>query len=338
MNTNIAIKKIPFFDATLTYIYFKNIAIGGLQDFSESINELFYTEEITPISVTVNGSAKAYKLWVKANQNVFEEVNWITTWFTASEKESSVSGYFMAVGGTNLKSLVSDRFICKVFDTAQARFCFVGEVYLSTKKTPLPSEWEQVQLQINNAIQLCGLEGDNLIKQHFLVSNYEAFNSLKPIIEHSHHSKGLQVVVSGNQHQTAILGGGIAIKPLNAEMVIEIKDAGKASQIKVSNQDLEYVQLLNASALGAISESSDYDKQISQTMDAVADWMAISGLNWSHLCRGIAYFTEAEGAKLFKALCKERKIPLANILAICLDLKTQVPSFDLELDFVKAKE
>ncbi len=347
MNTNIQQKKIPFFNATLSYLFFKNIAAADFQEFSESMNEHFYNENCSPISVTICGSIKNYKFWVKAHQQTFEEVNWITTWFHSTESEKHISGYFTAVGGTNLKTLVSDHFICKVFDTVDARFCYLGEARSLAKKVSLPKEWSQVQQTINKAIEWCGLESKHLIKQQFLINHTVTLPDMQVLIEPHLFSNGglpLQLIETENQYIAVILGAAFVIKP-NRESTIpalqitteSIAILGEqACQITISDQRMDYFQLLNISTQWLHRESPT-EMQINQTLQTLSEWMEKKAVSWNQLCRGIAYFKNAEGIKIFKTICKDRKIPLANILTLSRTLKSEVPLFELEIDFLKLK-
>jgi len=347
MNNNILQKKIPFFNASLSYLYFKNIAASDFQEFSESLNELFYNENSSPISVFICGSLKNQKLWNKTHQQVFDEINWITTWFHSTETEKHVSGYFTVVGGTNLKSLVSDHFICKVFDTVDARFCYLGEVRSSAKKEPILEEWNQVQLTMNKAMQWCGLERTNLIKQQFLINNSVTISTIQSLTEpHLFSNSGvpMQLFETENQQLVAILGAAFAIKPNQEVAISELqisKDSipllgDEACQILISSQSMDYIQLLNVSN-HFIKKDSNSEVQINQMLQTISEWLESKALNWNQLCRGIAYFKDEEGIKTFKNLCKERKIPLSNILTVNRTLKSEVPVFAFEVDFVRIK-
>lgn len=347
MNTNIQQKKIPFFNTTLSYLFFKNIAVGDFQAFSESMNELFYNENCSPISVTICGSLKNYKSWAKAHQQTFEEINWITTWFHSTESEKHISGYFTAVAGTNLKSLVSDHFICKIFDTVDARFCYLGEARSSVKKVSVPEEWNQVQQTVNKAMQWCGLESKHLIKQQFLINNAITIPGLQLLIESHLFSNGalpMQLMETENQHLTGILGAAFAIKPNQESAIPELQITTEsiallgeqACQITISYQSMYYFQLLNVSTQWQNKEATT-EMQINQTLQTLSEWMENMALSWNQLCRGIAYFKDAEAMKIFKTLCKGRKIPLSNILTVSRTLKSKVPVLEFEIDFIRLK-
>ena len=341
MNASIHMKKVPFFEATLGYVFFKNLEIAELNLFFESLSELFYSEECSPIAVLVQGDNRYQKTWKKTTDRVFDESNWITTWIQSPENDRHLSGYFTVLSDANLKSLISDTFNLKVFDTPNTRFCLVGNIQESERKLSAGEELKRVGETLASSLAFCGLEPRNVVRQslwmpsyankEWVVNHYNTVMDLNP--------QPLETVScyeTYSQDSDPILASAMAlhnkaqniqVQPLNLAIGHSMKG------VKLSGFGMEYV-MVNPFQLA--SSENNADNCLEEKLVQFSQTLATLDLDWNHMVRGVVFASGKDGIKAFKNACKELKIPLASMNFISSAFKNKTSQWTLECDFYRS--
>ncbi len=332
MKASIQLKIFPFFEANFGYLFFKNLEIAELELFFESLAELFLSEECTPIAVMVHGDQKYEKVWKKSSDYTFDESNWITTWLNISENDRTLSGYFTLLGNVHLKSLISDTFNLKVFDTAETRFCMVGILHTVKGDPSRVEEIEQLDKTLTNALAFGGMERNNLVKKSLWLPVHVTWSELGNQLNADWESEFNQTEILScinNIHtgpQTIIANGfayNSKVQKIKREPLFNSADH-TLKGVRLIGYGMEYI-MVTPCKMG----NTETVNQTGEKFVAVQQELSMLRIDWSHMVRGMVYAPDKETIKALKNIFKELKIPVAPVVFII----TKNQEITFECDF-----
>ncbi len=349
MSIQLAHKTVPYGDFNQHYIFFKNIDSADLNKLTDELSGLIYENKISLIEGVVSGNTTHYKSYNKAEKKTFGETNWPMSWLHNEQTESKLSGYYTGISGATVKTLLGSNFINKVFETAQARYCFTGEVRTEETKIPKKDQLKAVLNTLNTGLSFAGLEPVNIIRTWFYstdIGNWNsAFNNeINSFFTKTNACSAYTNVGCYNQHQSSILGSVLALKPLTDHFQVKhIKSAinpPNKTAVPAIIVEMPNNEILLVSSKGCSNNESEAvpniscKNQILKSLENIEALLNETKFTWKNMVRAIAYFTNLKDIKRFKQICKDKGIPASPILVTLVTLNNSA-LFELEADFTK---
>ncbi|MDA3893816.1 MAG: hypothetical protein PF517_19300 [Salinivirgaceae bacterium] len=310
MSINTSNKIVRFDHFCLHQIYFKNIGATEFEILYDTVYEKYFDLKASIMTFCLIGENGIEKFNKKIQKKVFGEINWPTIRII-DKAQNSYSGYFTAVSGVNVKTFVGNKSISKVFDTPNARYCYIGNIELNNShdSTALNKILEPV-------LSTVGLSTDSIVR-NWVNTSFE-----KDCIEFEY-----------SQPVNAIL----AVRPTYTD--IEVIHTARPYTLLISHQHGSFMQLSDiVENVNWAEADTTIDAHINLILDRVEELFLEKEFQWSQLFSGYAIFSSLKDAKVFTAICKERKIPAAPFMKIQRAFKNSGVMFDVELSFAKGNE
>lgn len=335
-------KKANYGGFHLHYIYYKNLNITDLGELCDQVSGLIYHEKISLISHTISANIKLTKNYLKAEKLTFGDVNWPEIWLHNKNNEQVISGYYCGISGSTVKTLAADNFISKIVESEGARYCFVGEIRdLKTKNNFEKQTDSLIQTQAK-ALLISGIELSNIVQEWYYSSMAQEFKTIYSKLTEDSRDSTIAIVGTINQHKSAVQNTFWAIKPnskrVNVEHITYTKSTSKIKAVFINSDS--FGSLLVGPNNGNENEEifkTDITTQINEALNAIEKLLLAKSFEWKNMIRGIAYFKSIKDQKLFKQICKERKIPASPIMVTETDFRIDHTSFDFEADFFMEK-
>jgi len=278
MAVQISIRSVNFNEFTFHYLIYKNVATIAFEELFDGVAELLYEHQISIISNTILGDQFTLKQFKKAEAQAFDEPNWPTNQWLVSDDSSNISGMFWGVSGLTLKTLASDNFTTKIFETPKTRYCLIGD--LAIKNT------DEV---INQAMLFAGLSANNVIKTWSTINM--PFENKKTLnIEGLFIQNSIWSIRTENESVTTI-------------NIADNEFSGKSQLLTTLNYQALTLQLITGK--GVTSE---------QLLTAIDQLIQAKGYSWAQLQQSFVCFSDNGQQKEFKNHCKTLKIPMAPLL------------------------
>ena len=240
------------------------------------------------------------------------------------------------------------------YETDNAEVCFLEEIAPENSKAPREAQTLSIFETIERVLLAEGMEFKHLARTWFYLDRildwYDAFNRARtPFLQARGAFEGLMPASTGigmpNRFGAAAVAGAMAIRCKNGASVREVPSPlqcpaldykssfSRAVEIERGGRRELYISgTASIEPGGKTAHVGDTKKQIELTMQVVAAILQSRQMDWSDVCRGIAYFRQAEDVGSFTRLCAIHGVPTAPILCaenyICRDDLL----FELELD------
>lgn len=316
-------KKTKLSEFTVHYIYFKNIGIGDYPSMLDMISELIYELGIALIEQTVIGNSAYVKATAKKEKKCFGEPNWPLHWLIGDDE--NLSGVFVGISGATVKTIVSDNFINKIIETESLRFCYTGQIKAQNTKANSNIQLNEIKDEAAKALLISGMSSEHVIKTQTISSSAEEFE-----LEKTNKALLTSKIWSENQYHTSPLCSAWSLSKKNEKLTVSALD----SQINATLVTLKDSKLLfTANPSDENNKYSSTSEYVHYCLLEIEKLLEQEDLSWPNMVKGLLSFENKQDLKYFKALCKDKKIPLSSILFISIDENTTLNGFSFSCDF-----
>jgi len=350
MTIQLTHKKVNYGGFYLHHVFYKNLNISALSVLCDQVSELIYNEQISLISHTIYANLKLTKNYSKAEKLTFGDVNWPELWLQNQNNEENISGYYTGISGSTVKTLAGDNFITKIVESNEARYCFAGEIRALKTKDNFEKQSKEVFQTILKVLLISGIAVKHIRQAWYFINNLKDTNKELTKLQEDFFSANdpgnkqipmTSILGTANQYKNAIQNAFIAIKPNNKNIEVEYctfsdKDPAK-TVVKIKSdkyKGLFFGTNCSSEIIQNVLNEVSSD-QITYVLNAYESLLQSEGFEWKNMVRAIAYFKSTKDIKLFKQICKERKIPVSPVLVTESEILTNSSSFNFEADFVK---
>ena len=287
-----------------------------------------------------------------------ESWDWPVTWIEhGGDGLSKLAGVQIhGVEGAAVRRLrVGDRVLGSVYEDSQARYCVLGGILPSAPQAPKPRQARECFENLEAALHLAGMSFFDVARTWLYLDDilgwYGEFNQVRTAYFGEHGIfKGLVPASTGvsgvNSAGAALVADCLAMKlkpgqatlrPIPSPLQCPALEYGSSFSRAVELATGDHRRLwISGTASIAVGGETDYvgqmDSQVDLTLKVVHAILKSRQMDWDDVCRGIAYFRQAEDVGSFTRLCAIHGVPTAPILCaenyICRDDLL----FELELD------
>lgn len=252
-----------------------------------------------------------------------------------------------------------DRIVGHVFETADAKYCMLGDVRSSDPALSRSEQTAEVLQVMQETLSQAGMDFKNVVRTWFYIDHildwYAAFNRVRTAFFKNNHiirmpaSTGIGI---SNFAGTAVIAKALAVLPKSNAVTIRQIDSplqcealayGSAFSRAIEVADAKS-RVLYVSGTASIEPGGDTAHignpatQIEKTMAVVRALLAQAKMDLSNTTRAIAYFKSSDYMPLWEEYCRRHQLPpMPVILAEC-DVCRDNLLFELELDAAVARE
>lgn len=244
------------------------------------------------------------------------------------------------------------------YEDEDAIYCYLGDLYPDDVTLPRAEQASQTFEKICKALAVAGMEFNHVVRTWLyldkLLEWYDEFNVVRTSFFEKQGVFDRLIPAStgigaGNTHGAAMLAGAYAIKLKNKETAVyTVQSPGQCEATSYKSSFSRAVEIamphsrqLIVSGTASISKTGEtihvgnLEGQIEQTMDVVRKIIDSREMDWHHMVRGIAYFSETSKIHLFQDYCQRNGLPRLPSLLVQNDICRHDLLFEIEADFIK---
>lgn len=260
------------------------------------------------------------------------------------------------VEGTAVERLRCDgQVVGSVYEDEMARYCVLGGIVPGDPRASRPRQARDCFERLDAVTRLAGMTFLDVARTWFYLDDilgwYGEFNQVRTAFfgEHGVFKRLVPAStgVSGvNSPRASLIADGLAmvlksgaasVRPMPSPLQCPALEYGSSFSRAVELATPEHRRLwisgtASISPDGRTDHVGQMDSQVDETLQVVRAILVSRGMDWGDVCRGIAYFRQAEDVESFTRHCAAYGVPLPPILCaenyICRDDLL----FELELD------
>jgi len=264
-----------------------------------------------------------------------------------------------AVSGCNVIPVYLDgKTAGTCYEDEDAVYCYLGDLYPDDVTLPRAEQASQTFEKICKALAVAGMDFSNVVRTWLyldkLLDWYDEFNVVRTSFFEKQGVFNRLIPAStgigaGNTHGAAMVAGAYAIKPKNKETAVyTVHSPGQCEATSYRSSFSRAVEIampgsrqLIVSGTASISKTGesihigDLEGQIEQTMDVVRKIIESREMDWHHMVRGIAYFSDTRKIHLFQDYCRRKGLPRLPSLMVQNDICRHDLLFEIEADLIK---
>ncbi len=317
---NLSKREIKAGNITFAFFLFKNLPSNDIEELIEWMFGQTNVDQSVIINSIVWGHSSFMKNWLKGFDDAFDEANWPFLWVDRVDAKMEISGYFITISGTTIKTIVSDDFVTKNFDSPFGRV-MTGGNFNAGKGLSVNLQANKLTDNFQKALLFSGMASENIIETTLLIptdSGEVSFGIPLSSVLVSPENKNIQANI-------------LAISVLNDKSVTFLaNDLIHLTEFNVNNHSLTQVILKYSISgdenIGTISQNllSELEKHLLQ-----------KSIEWKNLLYAIIYCSNSEISKILISQIKEKKIPLSAIIIIDHQIAGFKNGFVMHMSFIK---
>lgn len=317
---NLSKREINAGKAIFSFYSFKNLLVSEFGELAESTAGQTFDDQAVIIKSVIWGDASFIKNWKKAFDLTFDEPNWPSIWIDRSGIKKEITGYFVAIGGSTVKTLLSDDFVSKTFDSAFGKI-MVGGNFNTGNSLVLDSQMKALTDNLSKALLFSGMSTENIIDTT-LVSPDDAIKSKYkyPINLNllSPAQKSIQACIT-------------AIEPINLKVENQ-SDDGLFQFIEIQDNNHALIQTVSKYNLAS---DEQFTGMLENYFSELEKHLVQKSIEWENLFSAIIFSSGEEITKQLKVQMKEKKIPLSAVVIIEHQLSGVEKGFVAQMNFIK---
>ena len=272
---------------------------------------------------------------------------------------SSITGtQFIAISGAVLNPVMDgDRKVGHWYDTADARYCLLGDIRADDLSLPREAQAYAVFEKMEQLLGQAGMVFTDVIRTWVYLTRllewYGEFNTVRTRFfrERGVFDKLVPAstgIGAGSAAGEAMVSALLAVKPKHDGVkIFEVPSPLQCPAIEYKSSFARAVEiqqpgsrLLTISGTASIAQGGDTlhvgdtAKQIELTMQVVHEILKSRGMDWQNTARAIAYFKDINETHLLERYCIEQHLPDLPIAISHADVCRHNLLFELELDAV----
>jgi len=308
----------------LSCFIFKSLASSDITQLIGAIAEYTNDHKSVIINTTVWADSSLKKNWFKTFDELFDEANSPVFWIDRPNNKTELTGSIIVMSGTTVKTLVSDKFITKTFDTAFGRMLFGGN-FETEKKSSIEKQTTILRDNLLEALKYSGMDIQNLLQIKINIPypiNYHSFQTMfeekEPVIP--------MIKISS---QSPLDLNIIALQASPDTQFFQSTDhfpEGTLSIRCIQKNNLKCI-LLHFETTAEKNELPDVFKKIEEKTVNLQ-------LDWNQLFIGYIYGCQPESVKVIKEKMKENSIPASSLVIIQSDGMDIKNKTDFQIVFI----
>jgi enamine deaminase RidA (YjgF/YER057c/UK114 family) len=266
-----------------------------------------------------------------------------------------------AVQGVEVSPIrMGGRVVGTVFQDAYARYCVLGDIRPDDAR--LPAE-EQARLTfeiLEAALLLAEMDFSHVVRTWLFLDKiltwYDQFNLVRTrfFSERGVYDRVVPAstgIGMGNSAGTALVAEAIAIRPKDRRVRIEsvpsplqcpaLKYGSSFSRaVEVAMPDHRRLMVSGTASIdlqGQTAHLGDMDAQTDLTMRVVEAILRAREMDWSDVCRAVAYVKHARHAPALARYCAARRLPALPVVTTKADVCREGLLFEIEVDAVRGR-
>ena len=246
-----------------------------------------------------------------------------------------------------------DRMIGRLFENADAKYCWLGGVLPADRTAPRSAQAGQALQSIQNALAGAGMDFHDIVRTWFYVDRilewYRGFNRVRTAFFKRHgiiHMPASTGIGIPNAAGAAVVAKVIAVRPKTGKVSIrrvqsplqcEASCYGSSFSraMEVCDSSTRTLHVSGTASIGPTGQTAHVGNtagQIEKTMEVVGALLEQAGMVWSDTTRAMAYFRDSEHISLWHDYCRNRQLPPLPIILIPSDICRDDLLFEIELD------
>ena len=249
--------------------------------------------------------------------------------------------------------LDGDRLIGRLFEDADAKYCYLGDVRPSDPAAARADQTSEVFETLQRALAGVGLDFNDVIRTWFyndrILDWYGDFNRVRTAFFEKHGLVRMPAstgIGAPNGAGAALVAKAIAVRPKTGNVVVkpvhsplQCEAAAYGSSFSRAMEVADpFTRTVYVSGTASIEPGGrtvylgNAAGQIEKTMEVVNALLAEAGMDLSDTTRAIAYFRQAEDIALWHAYCRTMELPPIPIILTPSDVCRDDLLFEIELD------
>ena len=354
---NLHIVQFPH-DGVMAHFITAQASEENMTEVFEQVAEEMKKEEAQIAFQYLFGGRQFYPQAVSSIKNL----NWPLTLLhgDACSAGCSITGtQFIAISGAQLNPVLDgDRMVGNWYDTADARYCLLGDIRSDDLSLSREEQARVVFEKMESLLKQADMEFTDIARTWLYLNDllewYDEFNVVRTqfFTERGTFDKMVPAstgIGAGTAAGEAIVAALLAVKPKNGNVkIIPVPSPlqcpaidYKSSFARAVEIDQPGSRLLTISGTASIEPGGetvhldDCEKQIELTMQVVHEILLSRKMDWKNTARAIAYFKNIDEAHLLEKYCLKHNLPELPISISHADVCRHDLLFEIELDAVK---
>jgi len=287
-------------------------------------------------------------------------VTWLEYPRGNGERACGIQTY--AVSGSRIQPMkFDDGILGNVFESAYARFCFLGNIAAPGATLTNPAQAKCVFEKIDSALKSIGMEFGNVMRTWFylndILSWYPEFNKVRNAFFSERGIYRTRIPAStavgmSNPSGAGIIANAMAIQPKGENICInEVASPLQcpapdynntfSRAIEVTMPDSRYLYVSGTASIdanGLTAHAKDVDKQIGLTFKVVQSILSSRAMGWSDVARAVAYFKDLDDAPRLSRYLRQNGLHDLPLVMTQADICREDLLFELDADAMTRAE
>lgn len=265
---------------------------------------------------------------------------------------------FVAISGATLHPVMDgERKVGHWYDTADARYCLLGDIRADDLGLPREQQAYAVFEKMERLLEQAGLAFTDTVRTWIYLNEllqwYDTFNEVRTRFFRERGVFDRLVPAStgigaGSAAGEAMVCALLAVRPKHAGVRIEAVPSplqcpaldyrsSFSRAVEIRQPGSRFLTISGTASIepgGKTAHVGDTRQQIALSMEVVHEILKSRGMAWHDAVRAIAYFKDAREAPLLEEYCSSRGLPPLPVVVSHADVCRHDLLFEIELDAV----
>lgn len=343
-------------------IYFQVIPYSNEspEDFVNRITNILSNYDAKVIRATVFGDINRKDEISNFLKAKLGNLNFPLTWIEGKNcGRNFINGVsFWTISGLNINRIYDDdKIVGSIYETSNAKFCFLGNIYSIPGKTPF-EQTEDTLKRVERLLKNAGFDFNNTVRTWYYLDHilewYDEFNRARTSFYNACRIFEKMVPASTgiggkNEKDSYVTMELIAIKPKNEKLKInrvssplqcspENYKSSFSRAVKYEDKAYKYITISGTASIDADGKTvhlEDIDNQILLTSKVVEKILLCEGFNFNNCTRAYAFFKKKSYTEAFFRHIKKNMLGTLPIILSENDLCRKDLLFEFEMDATK---
>jgi enamine deaminase RidA (YjgF/YER057c/UK114 family) len=286
------------------------------------------------------------------------QVNWPITWFDDNYKHDVSGTYVWAVKGADVTPIhFGNRIAGSIVEDEFTRFVRLGGFTANGAGQTSQQQTREVLEQMDAVLHTAKMDFSDVIRtwfyNHNITSWYKEFNLVRNTFFRERNVFSSLIPASTavgkrNNSDAAVVGGCLAVQgkrqkiqefalpsPLQNSAMEYGSSFSRAIELALPDHRRLFISgTASIEPNGKTIYPDDASAQIRRTMEVIYAILKSRKMEWSDIARSIAYFKNAEDAKLLQDYCRMKELPSFPVIAAQCDICRDDLLFEIEVDAI----